>query len=254
MTVMGSLLVILALAIALNYFLVDQQVPDLMVEWLKTKNLSKNEFLLVVNGLLLVVGCFMDIMSAILIIAPMLAPMADAVGIDPIHMGIIFIVNLEIGYLTPPVGLNLFVSSSLFKKGLGFVVKAVLPTLGIMLASLAIVTWWPGLSLALVHALKEKPAIEAPAPAVPTRPGVPEVAAPSQPAGPAAGEGKVKSLEELMKAARQKQAAEAGSAPGAAQPPAAEGTPAGEPPRVKSMQELMREAKERKEREADAAP
>ena len=256
MTVMGSLLVILALAIALNYFLVDQQVPDLMVEWLKTKNLSRNEFLLVVNGLLLVVGCFMDIMSAILIIAPMLAPMADAVGIDPVHMGIIVIVNLEIGYLTPPVGLNLFVSSSLFKKGLGFVVKSVLPTLGIMLVSLAIITWWPGLALSLVHALKAKPA-EVPAPAAPAQPGTPEVAnpAPTQVA-PAAGEGKVKSLEELMKAAKQKKAAEAGAeeVPAAEPAPSAGSAPAGEAPRVKSMQELMREAKERKEKEAEAVP
>lgn len=257
MTVMGSLLVILALAIALNYFLVDQQVPDLMVEWLKTKNLSKHEFLLVVNGLLLVVGCFMDIMSAILIIAPMLAPMADAVGIDPVHMGIIFIVNLEIGYLTPPVGLNLFVSSSLFKKGLGFVIRSVLPTLGIMLVSLAIITWWPPLTLSLVQALKAKPA-EAPAPAVPPQPGTPGapgVAAPAPAeAGPAAGDGKVKSLEELMKAAKQKKAAEAGGEPAPSEAPAAEAAPSGEAPRVKSMQELMREAKERKAQEAEAAP
>ncbi|MEN9798831.1 MAG: hypothetical protein RL653_2527 [Pseudomonadota bacterium] len=255
MTVMGSLLVILALAIALNYFLVDQQVPDQMVEWLKTKNLTKNQFLLVVNGLLLVVGCFMDIMSAILILAPMLAPMAAAAGVDPVHMGIIFIVNLEIGYLTPPVGLNLFVSSSLFKKGLGFVVKSVLPTLGIMMASLAIITWWPPLSLTLVQALKSKAAVEVPA-EVPA-PARPEIAAPeSAPAAAAveapAGEGKVKSMAEMMKEAREKKAAAEGKAPEAEAPAAADPAPAAGPQRVKSMQEMMQEARERKAREAAA--
>jgi len=219
------LLVIIALAIVLNYFLLDQQVPDLMVEWLKTMKLTPTGFLIVVNLLLLVVGMFMDIMSAILIIAPMLAPMAAAMGINPIHMGIIFIVNLEIGYLTPPVGLNLFVSSSLFKKGLGFVVRAVIPTVGIMLGSLVIITWWPGMSTGLVEALKEKPKV------------VQLPVANQQPIdAPDAGSGeppKVKSLEEIMREAKEK----------AAKPP--------EPARVKSLEELMREAKERA---ADAGP
>ncbi len=196
MTVMGSLLVIIALAIVLNYFLVDQQVPDLMVEWMKTLELTPTKFLIVVNVLLLVVGMFMDIMSAILIIAPMLAPMAAAMGINPIHMGIIFIVNLEIGYLTPPVGLNLFVSSSLFKKGLGFVVRAVLPTVGIMLFSLAVITWVPSMSLGLVEALKKKPA---PVPQLITN--EPQQATPPPE--------KVKSLADMMREAREKKAAEA---------------------------------------------
>jgi C4-dicarboxylate transporter DctM subunit len=111
-----------------------------------------------VNLLLLVVGCFMDIMSAILIIAPMLAPMAMAMGVHPIHMAIIFIVNLEIGYLTPPVGLNLFVSSTLFKKSLGFVIRSILPTLVIMLGSLMVVTWVPNMSLGLLKLMEDDPA------------------------------------------------------------------------------------------------
>lgn len=260
MTVMGSLLVIIALAIVLNYFLVDQQVPDLMVEWLKTLELTPSRFLIVVNLLLLVVGMFMDIMSAILIIAPMLAPMAAAMGIDPIHMGIIFIVNLEIGYLTPPVGLNLFVSSSLFKKGLGFVIRAVVPTVVIMLGSLMIVTWIPEMSTGLVNALKAKPKV-APKPVLPT-----------QPTQPVAEPGKVKSLEEMMREAKQKAAGETDggvveaprvksleemmreakekAAKDQAAPPPPENT---EPPRVKSLEELMREAKEKSAREAEAA-
>jgi C4-dicarboxylate transporter, DctM subunit len=230
MTVMGSLLVIIALAIVLNYFLVDQQVPDLMVEWMKSLELTPTKFLIVVNVLLLVVGMFMDIMSAILIIAPMLAPMAAAMGIDPIHMGIIFIVNLEIGYLTPPVGLNLFVSSSLFKKGLGFVVRAVIPTVVIMLVSLAIITWVPAMSTGLVHALKEKP-----------KPTQPVVNAPNVENPPAApSDGGVKSLAEMMREAKLR-ASDAGVAPVAV-----------EPARVKSLEEMMREAKEKRAAEAAA--
>ncbi|MBL8914566.1 MAG: TRAP transporter large permease subunit [Archangium sp.] len=243
MTVMGSLLVIIALAIVLNYFLVDQQVPDLMVEWMKTLNLTPTTFLLVVNLLLLVVGMFMDIMSAILIIAPMLAPMAAAMGINPIHMGIIFIVNLEIGYLTPPVGLNLFVSSSLFKKGLGFVIRAVIPTVVIMLGSLAAITWVPSMSTGLVEALKEKPkAVVMPV----FDAGVPIDSADAGSAAP-----KVKSLEEIMREAREKAAREAAGIDGgeAAAPPAPAPAPT-EPPRVKSLEELMREAKEKTAREA----
>jgi len=228
MTVMGSLLVIIALAIALNFFLVDQQVPDRMVDWLKSMELSPPMFLILVNGLLLVVGCFMDIMSAILIIAPMLAPMAAAMGIDPIHMGIIFIVNLEIGYLTPPVGLNLFVSSTLFKKSLGQVIRAVLPTLLIMLVSLMAITWWDGLSLGLVHMLRSKPQQEAPAMVTPEAPVAPHE------------ENKVKSLEELMREAKEKAA---GGDAGAAE----------EPKRVKSLEELMREAKEKQAAQEQAA-
>lgn len=233
MTVLGSLLVIIALAIALNFFLVDQEVPDRMVEWLRTLDLNRNTFLIVVNLLLLVVGCFMDIMSAILIIAPMLAPMAAAMGIDPIHMGIIFIVNLEIGYLTPPVGLNLFVSSSLFKKSLGFVIRAVLPTLGIMLASLVVITWVPSLSLSLVEFLKKKEE--------PAQPAAVEKAKAAEPAPQPEG---VKSLEELMRERKQK-AAEAPEEDPAAEPPS-EG-------RVKSLEELMRERKQ-KAAETPASP
>ena len=222
MTVMGSLLVIIALAIALNYFLVLEGVPDMMVEWLKSLNLSRNSFLLLVNLLLLVVGFTMDIMSAILIIAPMLAPMANTMGIDPVHMGIIFIVNLEIGYLTPPVGLNLFVSSTLFKRSLGFVIRAVLPTLAIMLVSLVVIVWVPPVSLTLVQWVRAEPEVSAHDPAAPLAPA----AAPEE-------DGKVKTLQELMRDQQEKNAA----------PQAA----TEEPGHVKTLQELMQEAKQRKE-------
>ena len=235
MVVMGSLLVIIALAITLNYFLVLEQVPDAMVEWLKEQDLSRTGFLVLVNIMLLIVGCFMDIMSAILILAPMLAPMAAAVGVNPVHMGIIFIVNLEIGYLTPPVGLNLFVSSTLFKKSLGWVIRAVLPTLTIMMVALVIVTWVPSLSLGLVEALRAKPAaVEAPA--------APEVKSLDENMGDTSGGSghaatpKVKSLQEIMNEAKTRSSGEQAAVPDDA------GTP-GTPGRVKSLQEIMQEAK-----------
>lgn len=152
MVMMGTLFVIMSLALGLNHFLVLEQIPDQIVDWLESLNMTTVGFLLALNVFLLLVGTLMDIVSAILVLAPMLAPMGLAMGIDPIHMGIIFIVNLEIGYLTPPVGLNLFVASTLFKKGLGQVIHAVLPTLLIMLLGLLLVTWVPKISLGLVEA------------------------------------------------------------------------------------------------------
>jgi C4-dicarboxylate transporter DctM subunit len=217
--------------------------------------------LILVNVILLIVGCFMDIMSAILILAPMLAPMAAAVGIDPVHMGIIFIVNLEIGYLTPPVGMNLFVSSTLFRRSLGWVIKAVVPTLSIMFIALVVITWVPSLSLGLIQALKTDATTSAPtsAPTTTPTPAPTEVAPPT----PADGEGRVKSLQEIMNEAKAKDGGASEPAPGkvkslqeimeeakakdaaGAQTPPIDGGTTGEatPGRVKSLQELMQEAK-----------
>jgi len=103
-----------------------------------------------INLLLLVVGCLMDAGSAILILAPLLTPLAEAKGFDPIHFGIIMIANLEIGYLTPPVGLNLIVAMAAFKESFATVCKAVVPFIGIMLVWLVILVLWPALSLTLL--------------------------------------------------------------------------------------------------------
>ncbi|MCC7073280.1 MAG: TRAP transporter large permease subunit [Deltaproteobacteria bacterium] len=241
MTVMGALLVIIALAITLNYFLVLEGVPDAMVEWLRGLGLERAAFLVVVNVLLLVVGCFMDIMSAILIIAPMLAPMALAMQIHPIHMAIVFIVNLEIGYLTPPVGLNLFVSSTLFKKSLGFVIRAVLPTLAIMFVSLLVITWVPGMSLGLLRLMGSEAVVDDEPRA---QPAVVD-AGPS--AAVDAGPARAKTLAELM--ADMKAKGDGGvdvDAGGAAGAPA--------PSKPKTMAELMAEMKARQAADAgDAA-
>lgn len=152
----GSLLVIIALAQGFNKYLELAQVADHAVRVLIEWELSPIAFLLLVNILLLIVGCFMDILSAIIILVPLLSPIAFQLGIHPIHLAVVFIVNLEIGYLTPPLGLNLFVASAIFKKGFGHIVRSILPFLLLMLGALAIVTYIPTVSLGAVSALNGK--------------------------------------------------------------------------------------------------
>ncbi len=147
---LGMLFLILILAVSLNKFMTLEQLPQHMVDWMSAMISTKLGFLIAVNILLLIVGCFMDIMSAILVLAPILTPMAIHYGIDPIHFGIIMIVNLEIGYLTPPIGINLFVASGIFKEPLTDVIKAVFPFLFVMLLGLAIITAFPQISLFLL--------------------------------------------------------------------------------------------------------
>lgn len=158
---MGSLLVIMALAFGLNDFLVEEKIPDQAVAMITEMDLDALEFLLVVNGILLIAGALMDSISAIMIIAPLIAPIAIKLGIDPIHLGIIFIVNLEIGYLTPPIGLNLFVASSVFNKPLGDVIKSVVPFILILLVGLTAVTYVPSIAMGPVNViLRNKPFYE----------------------------------------------------------------------------------------------
>lgn len=144
---LGMLFLILIMAVSLNKFMTFEQMPQQMVEWMSGHISSKLTFLLAVNILLLIVGCFMDIMSAILVLAPILTPMAVHYGVDPIHFGIIMIVNLEIGYLTPPIGINLFVASGVFKEPLTEVIKSIVPFLLVMLIGLALITAVPEISL-----------------------------------------------------------------------------------------------------------
>jgi C4-dicarboxylate transporter, DctM subunit len=147
---MGVLFAILVLAIAFNMYLTEEQIPQAAAEWLSSSVDSKIGFLIMVNLFLLALGCLMDIMSATMIVAPLLAPIAMHYGIDPIHFGIIFIVNLQIGYITPPMGLNLFVSSSYFERPLGQVIKASFPFIFVLLLALIAVTYIPWLSLFLL--------------------------------------------------------------------------------------------------------
>ncbi len=147
---LGTLFLILVLAVSLNKFLTFEQVPQGMVTTLSGLIESKMAFLIGVNLLLLVVGCFMDVMSAILILAPLLTPMATHYGVDPLHFGIIMIVNLEIGYLTPPLGINLFVASSVFKEPLTSVIRSLVPHVLTLLLGLALITYYPRIALFLL--------------------------------------------------------------------------------------------------------
>jgi C4-dicarboxylate transporter DctM subunit len=158
---MGTILIIMLLAFGLNAFLVEEMIPQKVVCWILDKNLTPVTFLLIVNIFLLFVGALMDSISAILIIAPLLAPIGVELGIDPVHLGIIFIVNLEIGYLTPPIGINLFVSSAVFRQPLGEVTRGVLPFIGMMLIGLVAVTYVPSIALGPVNkVMREKPFYE----------------------------------------------------------------------------------------------
>ena len=129
-------------------------VPMKILEVLEGMVQSKIGFLLILNFFLILVGCMMDIFSAILVVVPLIMPLAEKFGIDPIHLGIIFLANLGIGYNTPPVGLNLFIASSRFDRPIMQLYKATLPFLLLLLFPLLLITYWPGLSLLLPGLLK----------------------------------------------------------------------------------------------------
>jgi C4-dicarboxylate transporter DctM subunit len=148
---LGSLFPVLMMALSLNVFLTYEQVPELFVSWLSEQITSPVTFVLGMNAFLLLVGCVMDIGSAILILAPIVAPLADAQGIDPVHFGIMMIVNLEIGYLTPPLGLNIIVAMTAFKEDFWLICKSVVPFLIIIIIGLMVVSFVPQLSLFLVE-------------------------------------------------------------------------------------------------------
>ncbi len=150
---LGSFLVIMVMALALGEFLEKEEIPAQMVEWIQAKDLARWQFLLLLNAMLLAVGMMMDILSAMFVFVPLLAPIAASMGVDPMHFGIIFIVNLEIGYLTPPVGLNLFVASALWERGIGHIIRSVLPFVGLMLIGLGLITWYPQISIGLGNAI-----------------------------------------------------------------------------------------------------
>jgi tripartite ATP-independent transporter DctM subunit len=144
--IIGGILSILALAQALSYYIVDSRAPEFFAQWMRETISSKWLFLLILNMALLVTGCLIDIFSAIMIILPLISPLGAAYGIDPVHLGIIFLVNMEAGFLTPPVGLNLFLASYRFGKPFTETSRNVFPFLVIQLAVVFIVTYLPGLS------------------------------------------------------------------------------------------------------------
>lgn len=151
MLLVGAILMILGAAMGLTNYLIDEEVPMKLFEVTRSFIESPVYFLIVLNLFLILVGMMMDIFSAIIVVVPLIIPIATAYGVDPVHLGIVFLTNLEIGYLTPPVGLNLFISSMRFEKSVFEVVRATLPYIGIQLLALIMITYVPDLSLWLVR-------------------------------------------------------------------------------------------------------
>jgi len=150
MLMVGGILIILASALGLTSYLIDEQIPMKIFEFIQKYISSKYTFLILLNLFLLVVGMLMDIFSAIIVVVPIITPIAKNFGVDPIHLGIIFLTNLEIGYLTPPVGLNLFISSFRFEKPIIKVYLATIPFIIILFIALILITYIPEISLFLL--------------------------------------------------------------------------------------------------------
>jgi len=151
MVLVGGILIILGTALGLTNYLIDAEVPNSIFEWIQKWIGSRFVFLVLLNVFLLIVGCMMDIFSAILVVMPLILPVAKAYEVNPVHLGIIFLANLEIGYFTPPVGLNLFIGSFRFGKPVMELARASLPFLGLYILALLLITYVPALSLWLIH-------------------------------------------------------------------------------------------------------
>jgi tripartite ATP-independent transporter DctM subunit len=147
----GGVLLILGVALGFTNYLVDAQVPTRAVEWVVGVVKSPYAFLLALNVCLLAVGCVMDIYSAIIVVAPLIVPLAMAYGVDPVHLGIIFLANMELGLLTPTVGLNIFLSSYRFGKPVLQVSRAVIPMQCVLLIGVLLITYLPPLTTFLPH-------------------------------------------------------------------------------------------------------
>jgi tripartite ATP-independent transporter DctM subunit len=152
MRTVGAILMVLVAALGLTSFMVDQDIPQMAVDFISEAITNKYVFLLCLNAILLVVGCLMDIFSAIVVMVPLIKPMAEQFGIDPLHLGVIFLANLTVGYITPPVGMNLFISSLRFKAPVIRLYRVVVPALILLLITLALITYIPWLSTFLVQA------------------------------------------------------------------------------------------------------
>jgi tripartite ATP-independent transporter DctM subunit len=150
MVLVGGVLIILGAAMGLTNYLIDEEIPMRLLEFFQIHIQSRILFLVVLNIFLLAVGCTMGIFSALVVVVPLLSPIANAYGIDPIHLGIIFLANLEIGASIPPLGINLFIAGMRFDKPVLKLYIASLPFIAILLFGLALITYQPWMSLALL--------------------------------------------------------------------------------------------------------
>ncbi len=149
--IIAGILIILGMAKVLSYYMIDEQIPQRFADWIAIHIHSKILFLFLLNIALLLVGCFMDIYSAIMVVVPLIIPLGEVFGIHPVHLGIIFLANLELGYITPPVGLNLFLASYRFSMPLEKIYRAVVPFFLIMLLTVFVITYVPGFTLLLAE-------------------------------------------------------------------------------------------------------
>jgi tripartite ATP-independent transporter DctM subunit len=153
MPIIGGVLIILAMSRGLSYYIIDARVPGMLTDWIHANIQSKFVFLVLLNIALIITGCFMDIFSAIMVVAPLVIPMGQVFGVDPVHLGIIFLANLELGFMTPPVGLNLFLSSYRFEKPLSQIYVDVIPFFFLQLIALLVITYVPWLTTVLLRIL-----------------------------------------------------------------------------------------------------
>jgi C4-dicarboxylate transporter DctM subunit len=150
----GGVLLILGVALGLTNYLIDAEWPDRAVAWATHSIHSRWVFLLALNALLLIAGCLMEIWSAIVVLPPVLVPLGVAFGLDPVHLGVIFLANLELGYLTPLVGVNLFYASARFNKPILEVCRDALPLVPILALGVLVITYVPSLSTLLSHLVR----------------------------------------------------------------------------------------------------
>jgi tripartite ATP-independent transporter DctM subunit len=150
----GGVLIILGVSLAFTNYLIDAQIPTKLFTIIKAHVSNKITFLLILNVFLLALGCMLNIFSAIVLIIPLILPIAAGYGIDPVHLGIIFCANMQIGYCMPPLGLDLFIASYRFNKPILQLAYAALPFLTILLATVIVITYWSGLSLWLIQFIR----------------------------------------------------------------------------------------------------
>jgi C4-dicarboxylate transporter DctM subunit len=151
MVLVGAIIVILGVSLASTNYVIDTEVPVRLFELIREHIDSKLTFLILLNIFLLVLGMMLDIFSALVIVVPIILPIAVGYGIHPVHLGIIFLANMQIGYITPPVGMNLFIASYRFERSVVDVYRATVPFFVILLFTVLVITYWPALSLFLIQ-------------------------------------------------------------------------------------------------------
>ncbi len=154
MVLVGGVLIILGVSLASTNYLIDAEVPTRLFEAIRAHVDSRLAFLVLLNAFLLVLGTMLDIFSALVIVIPIILPVAVGYGIHPVHLGIVFLANMQIGYFTPPVGMNLFIASYRFEKPILELYRATLPFFFLLLAAVLVLTYWPSLSLVLLGAAR----------------------------------------------------------------------------------------------------